>query len=358
MATKPKPKKKYARKSTAARLDVYEHVTNVITEALEKGVTPWHKPWTNRPGVEPQAQHNAVTGRPYRGVNVFLLNVAAASFGYEDPRWLTFNQAAARAKAVWLKANDHKDNEEGETAYVAAVKDGYRGGVRKGETSTLVTLWRPFSKEIEDEKTGEKKKGDFLLLKYFKVFNVEQCDNLDLKSIVPEPDPDEEPEPEFDSIAAAETLICSMPKAPRFLKEGGNRAYYSPMSDHIGMPEATSFESPEAYYATKFHEMVHSTGHESRLGRIKDWASFGSEPYAQEELVAEMGSAMLCGMVGIDAQLDQSAAYIANWSKAIKSATANDKRWLVVAASRAQRAADHILAVPDYKDQPKNGEAA
>lgn len=352
--TKKSSKKSYRRRSTKARFDVYEHVTNTIVAALDKGVKPWRKPWSAK-GASLEPMTNAVTGRAYRGINVFLLNVTAATEGYYDPRWLTFKQAAARAKAVWLRANGHKDDEAGEAAYMQAVKAGFRGGVRKDEHSTLVTLWKPFTKEVEDEKTGEKKKGSFLLLKHYYVFNVEQCAGLDLKSMVPEPD--DEPEVEFHPIAAAERVVADMPKRPG-LRDGGNRAYYAPALDRVHMPERTAFENEEAFYATLFHELAHATGHESRLGRVKDWAAFGSQPYAQEELVAEMTSAFLCGMVGIDSNLDQSAAYIGHWAKAVRDATANDKRWLVNAAARANRAADFILDIKTNDVQPTNGEAA
>jgi antirestriction protein ArdC len=353
-STKSSPKKKYTRKSSTERFDVYQHVTDTITSALDKGVTPWRKPWTNVGGIDAELPRNAVTGREYRGINVFLLFVTSAVEGYSDPRWLTFKQAAARAKTVWLKANGHKDDAKGEAAYMEAVKAGYRGGVRKGEKSTVVTLWKPFKKEVEED--GEKKVKSLLLLKHYYVFNVEQCDGLDLKTIVEEPEA--EPEVEFNAIDAADAMVADMPKAPS-LSHGGNRAFYRPLTDSVTMPERTAFTTEEGYYATLFHELVHATGHESRLHRVKEWGAFGSEPYAQEELVAEMGGAFLCAMVGIDSNMDQSAAYIGSWAKAIREATAQDKRWLVVAAARAQRAADFILGVqtPDT-DQPKNGEAA
>lgn len=347
--------KQYTRKSNSTRVDVYTRVTNAITDALDAGVIPWRQPWTSRPGAEPIQQQNAITGRPYRGINVFLLNVTAASHGYEDPRWLTFNQASARAQAVWLKTNGHKDDEPGIEAYKAAIEDGFRAGVRKGQKSTTVTLWLPYTQKVEDEDNpGTTKTVKRLLLKDYRVFNVEQCDGLDLKSIVPELDSDE---PEFDSIAAADTMIAEMPQRP-VMFTGGNSAYYSPLRDKVTLPAPTDFESPEAYYATAFHELAHATGHESRTGRLKYLSgTFGSDPYAQEELVAEMASAFLCGMVAIDSGLDRSAAYIDHWSARIKAEAENDKRWLVIAASRAQKAADFILGQIAEEPTPTNGEA-
>jgi antirestriction protein ArdC len=357
---KPKAKRPARRRSNAERFDVYAHVTERVTTALDQGVTAWRKPWTNVGGLEGVLPSNAVTGREYKGINVVLLYITSAIEGYSDPRWLTFKQAAKRARAVWLKANGHKDNEAGEAAYVQAVKDGYRGGVRKGEHSTIVTLWKPFEVDVDDPKhPGQKKKENRFMLRHYYVFNVEQCDGLDLKTMAPVAHPltDAEAAGEFSPIKAAESVIAGMPNRPA-LSHGGNRAFYRPATDSIRLPEPGQFDSPESYYATSFHEHIHATGHDSRTGRVKDWTSFGSEPYAQEELVAEMGAAFLCGMVGIDSGLDQSAAYIADWSQKIKEATAADKRWLVNAAARAQKAADYVLAVPAYSPEPVNGEAA
>ncbi|WP_051323995.1 ArdC family protein [Candidatus Solirubrobacter pratensis] len=364
-AKKTSRKSPRKRRSSAERFDVYVAVNEAMNKALDAGIKPWRKPWSSKPGQPIEQMRNAITGRAYRGINVFLLNVAAASMGYNDPRWLTFNQAAKRAKAVWLKANGHADDEAGETAYMEAVKAGYRGGVIKGEESTLVTLWKPFRADAKDPKTGEvildpktgkPKQVQRLLLTYFKVFNVEQCDNLDLASIVEEPEA--EPEVEFTPIEAAESIVTEMPNAPS-LRHGGNSAHYAPFLDHVQMPERGDFRTEESYYATLFHELVHSTGHESRLHRVKQWTGFGSgQPYAQEELVAEMGSAFLCGMANIDGDLDQSAAYLSGWAKAIKDETAKDRKWLVMAAARAQKAADYILGVQQNTQEPINGEAA
>jgi antirestriction protein ArdC len=104
------------------------------------------------------------------------------------------------------------------------------------------------------------------------------------------------------------------------------------------MPELRAFESAEAYYGTLFHELVHSTGHESRLGRLEP-ALFGTDSYAREELVAEMGAAMLCGLAGLEPQHEASASYIASWLRRLR----DDRKLVIQAAAQAQKASDRII---------------
>ena len=134
-----------------------------------------------------------------------------------------------------------------------------------------------------------------------------------------------------------------MPNKP-LIEHMGNRAYYDPRHDAITLPKLTSFESAEEYYSTAFHELSHSTMHESRLDRkVKDEVHrFGNEDYSKEELVAEMGASFLCGHAGIEnAVIENNAAYIQGWLKALK----NDKSLLIHAAAQAQRSTDYILNV-------------
>jgi antirestriction protein ArdC len=136
-----------------------------------------------------------------------------------------------------------------------------------------------------------------------------------------------------------------MPKCPA-IKTGLDRAFYSPAGDFVGMPAAEQFRTSEDFYSVLFHELTHSTGHQSRLNRKGvtgtegEWSAFGSTPYAKEELVAEMGAAFLCGQVGIvERTLDNSAAYVASWLQRLK----DDRKLVVHAAAQAQKAADFIL---------------
>jgi antirestriction protein ArdC len=136
-------------------------------------------------------------------------------------------------------------------------------------------------------------------------------------------------------------IVAKMPQPP-IIKHGMTQAFYSPANDTIGMPERARFDSEDGYHATLFHELVHSTGHEKRLNRasITERNGFGSNPYCKEELIAELGSAFLCGHAGIvDRTIDGSAAYVEGWLKQLKQ----DKTLIVSAAAQAQKAADFIL---------------
>jgi antirestriction protein ArdC len=277
--------------------DVYAEVTDRIIAALEAGTVPWRRPWI----ASADAHRNPVSGTEYRGVNPFLLDMTAWDKGYDDPRWVTFKQSQTLG-----------------------------GCVRKGEKSTLVIFWKML--KSKDKDTGEER--SIPMLRHFRVFNVAQCDGLAL---------DERPAlAPFDPIGRADAIIAAMPNAPT-IGHGGNRAFYQPAMDVVQLPMREQFVSADAYYSTAFHELTHSTGHESRLNREevagRGKHAFGSERYAREELVAELGAAMVGAKAGIAPQTDQSAAYIAGWLKALK----DDRKLLISAAGRAQRAADYIV---------------
>jgi antirestriction protein ArdC len=186
-------------------------------------------------------------------------------------------------------------------------------------------LWKPAA--TRDKESGEER--TYLLLRYFRVFNVEQCDRLELEAI-----------PAFEPDLDAEQVYAGYPEPPS-LAHGAQGAWYMPGPDHVEMPAREAFESQRAYYTTLFHELTHSTGHRSRLNRaeVVERNGFGSEPYSREELVAEIGAGMLAAAVGIEPDYQQSAAYITSWLAALK----NDRKLVVSAAARAQRAADWIL---------------
>jgi len=157
---------------------------------------------------------------------------------------------------------------------------------------------------------------------------------------IPIPEP-EETNNHFDPIEKAEQIILGMPLKPD-IYHAGNKACYNPSKDAIHLPNQQTFHMPEEYYCTAFHELIHSTGHTSRIGRksILEPTYFGSHEYSKEELVAEMGAAFLCGYAGIEQKtIENSAAYIQGWLKVLKK----DKTMLVHAAAQAQKAADYIL---------------
>ena len=273
------------------KAQICEQITERIETLLAKGVVPWHKPWKASTGLP----RNLITNQPYRGINVFLL----MSMSYESSHWLTFRQAIQLG-----------------------------GSVKKGEKACPVVFWKQTT--IEDKESGEPQK--IPLLRLYHVFNVAQCEGL--KSM---PAPAEVPL----AITSAAEIVAKMPQPPA-IKHGLTRAYYSPSDDTVGMPERNRFETEDAYHATLFHELVHATGHESRLKRasIMERNGFGTMPYCKEELVAELGSAFLCGYAEIiDRTIDNSAAYIEGWLDSLK----DDPTLIVYAAAQAHKAADFIL---------------
>ena len=270
--------------------NVYEIVTEQIIAKLEQGNVPWRKPWTTR---EPC---NLVSQRPYRGINTFLLSAS----GFPSPFWLTYNHAAKLG-----------------------------GHVKKGEKGHIVVFWN-IGEEKLNPRTGKLSKP--FLLRYYRVFNLSQTEGIQAELGIT----DHAPVPD---IAACESLVASMTNAPQITL--GDKAAYSPSRDAVIMPAKTVFASSEGYYATLFHELTHSTGHASRLNRegITDTAHFGSDTYSREELIAEMGAAMLCGVTGIaPVTLENSAAYVRSWISVLKG----DSKLVVTAASAAQKAADYI----------------
>jgi len=277
----------------------YQIVTDKIVKALERGVVPWRKPWQTQEGPP----CNAVSKRPYHGVNLLLLSLAH----YQDHRWLTYKQAKELG-----------------------------GFVKPGESSSIAVFWKPWEVKDEERKDGEVQRRQVSVLRFYNLFNVVQCEDLGLPELVG----DGRPEPE--RIAAAELLVRNVPNSPR-LHEGDKQACYYKIPDVVAVPALGSFVSADSYYNTLFHELAHATGHESRLNRPSLGAIFGSRDYAREELIAELASAFCCAHLGLDnSLLENSAAYIDSWLKTLH----DDPRAIVVAASQAQRAADYLQGQP------------
>ena len=280
--------------TSSSTRNVYQIITEQVVKQLESGVAPWRKPWRT------EVPTSLGSLKPYRGLNVLLL----ASQGYASRYWLTFNQAAKLG-----------------------------GHVKKGEHGTVVSFWK--IGEYEQKDTGEKR--DSFLLRYYRVFNLEQTEGIAEKLGL------DKPETRIPSPETCEQILARMPLRPRI--EDSNAAWYRPLPDTVGMPRKRKFDTAESYYATLFHELAHSTGHPSRVGRegIENVNSFASDSYSKEELVAEMSSAFLCGICGISpAVIGQSAAYLQSWIGRLKG----DSRLLTSAASAAQKASDFILAKP------------
>jgi len=286
------------------KIDVYQLVTDQIISQLEQGIIPWQKPW-----AEDVAPMNLLSRRQYRGINLWLL----ASLSYERNLFLTWDQ---------LKS--------------------IGGSVLKDEKGHIVVFWKPAQKKKEEEDEGKK---PVPMLRYYKVFNVAQC-----KDIPENLYPNIEERLDFNPLLECEAIIKGMPEPPT-IQHKKQQAYYDPATDILNMPKKKSFATVESYYATLFHELVHSTGAEKRLGRktLTDMVSFGTPSYAMEELVAEMGSAFLCRFSGIlPWEINNAVSYIDNWLGVFKK----DKRFLITAAGQAQKAADLILNRQD--NDPKD----
>ena len=281
--------------------DVYSIVTNRIIEHLEKGVVPWQKPWTDA-GLP----KNLITGKNYRGINVWLLN----TLNYQQNSFLTFKQ----------------------------VKD-LGGYVKKGEKAQEVIYWKWIEKENRETKETER----VPLLRYYTVFNIAQCEGIPKEKLPPVVERNNNP------METCEKIISEMPKRPD-IRHKEQSAYYNKMHDYVNMPKMETFTNSENYYSTLFHELVHSTGHNERLNRNELTKSngFRSENYAVEELTAEMGASYLKSYAGIPIeQLENNVAYIQGWLERLK----NDKRFIVHASTQAQKATDYILNIKNEEKE-------
>ena len=282
---------------------VYEVITKVIVEKLEQGVIPWHKPWHCKGGGYPT---NLISNKKYKGFNVMLL----AMQGMESKYWASFKQI----KSVG-------------------------GNVKKGQKGSIVTYYKGL--DIKDD-AGEVVRT-IPMLRYYTVFNLSQCENIDHKRLKEEQAKSENfEELDFNPIDEAERIVKGYKTAPEINHDGGNRAFYNRVHDMISMPEKSRFKSEQEYYSTLFHEMGHSTGHKSRLKRdtLENIVAFGDPVYSEEELIAEFTAAFLCGHCRIEnVTIDNSASYIKGWAKKLKS----NPKIIMKASSQGRKASEYIL---------------
>lgn len=291
---------------------VYAVINDRIMALLDRGIVPWRRPWRTVSGTTTDPVNSQ--GRPYRGLNRLVLGAVAMAEGYGSNVWMTYKQANTLG-----------------------------GKVKTGEKGTAAIFWKQLEVPDAEAKNGKK---TIPMLRYFTLFNLDQTESVKLPKRMTEAVVEKT---ERDAIEAAEAIVKAMPNAPKVTETKSNRAFYVPAYDAVTVPLREQFNTVEEFYSTLFHELTHSTGHESRLNRkgsAEVSHQFGDAPYAREELVAEMGNAFLSASAGIDpATLENSAAYIANWKKAL----GDDPQCLVKAASAGQRAADYILGTtPDY----------
>lgn len=294
-----------------ANKDIYKIITDQVISELEKGTIPWQCCW--RGGASSQWPMNFISKKEYRGANVFLLIMRGHSSRY----WLTAKQAEMKG-----------------------------GHIRKGEKCTRISFMKFVEKT--DKETGEIKTIPFL--RYHRVFNLDQIEGIDISDDTESADLDLL---EFDPIDKAEGIIEQMPNRPVIRHDEAN-AYYRPSTDVVNIPSPELFFSSEEYYSTAFHELVHSTGHEKRLGRAPSGKvhPYGGVEYSKEELVAELGSAFLCAEAGISqATIKNSASYINGWLDVLR----HDSKVFLQAGNLAQKAVDYVLNRKEYQDVKISG---
>lgn len=292
------------RKTTnQTRTDKYKLVADKLLALMEEGTLPWRKPWSST------LCGNAITGRPYSGINPLLAQSDVMVCGYSTTLFVGYKQASSMG---W--------------------------SIRKGSKATWLRLGGKRRKEEIDPQTGETSETFYHVNEWLSVFNLDNIDDSDAATDL-----------KVDAVIArfrsepnqgariedAERLIAMQQANIAF---GGNKACYVPTLDKIHLPAYRSFSTPEAYYATAVHELIHRTGHPNRLARPLS-GDKDSDEYAFEELVADIGSALVCSMLGIQPDLENHASYLAHWQSLIQ----RDNKTFFKAFSRAQAAADLLL---------------
>ena len=278
-------------------MDLYQTITDRIIKELENGTVPWHKPWKCTGGAISRA-----TGKPYSILNQLMLP--------QEGEYVTYRQA---------------------------IEEGHP--VRKGEKASMVFFFKFL--ETEDKETGETKTVP--LLKYYSVFHISQCEGMKPRFATFHSDlqPDKKAESIIDNYVKSSGVTLKRIQS--------DKAYYSPSTDTIVVPEISQYTDVAEFYSTVFHESVHSTGHHTRLNRITDVARYGSESYSKEELIAELGASYLVNTAGIEtaSSFQNSAAYVNGWLSVLR----DDKRFIISAASQAEKAVRLVLA-EDLDDKP------
>jgi len=294
--------------------DVYTKVSERIIEGLKTKGLKWFRPWEGG-GCSPI---NNTTGKAYRGYNHFILSITTSQMGYAHNEWITYKQAQAKG-----------------------------GTVRKGQKGTEIVFWNItfVDKDGNFYRTKDAVMSAGLTLadvkkvfspRLWSVFNIDQCDD-----IAPRRTPVKGGK--FSPIEEAEKVYNEKYDAEKkpTLGHGGESAFYAPSRHHVQMPLQERFVSSDDYYKTLFHELVHSTGHESMLKRLDKVSAFGSEDYSKEELVAEIGSEFLVGITGINPKdnANNSQAYINGWIKKLE----DKPKMALSACNQAMKAVDLII---------------
>ena len=263
-------------------INIYKKVTDLILSKLHAGEIPWRKSWISL------APKNLLSKNTYQGMNFILLSLS----DFPSQYYLTFKQCKDKG-----------------------------GHILKGSTGTPVIFWKMVDNRYDD--------GEIPFLRQSTVFNLSQTSLF-------EGQPEEAGE-----LQTAQELLNSLTHIPQ-IKHNVSKAFYSPALDYISLPPLSQFGTESEYYSTLFHEIIHSTGHSKKLARFNTLGFEGKEElhaYSFEELVAELGSAFLCSMCGIDNTIENSAAYIQGWSKRLKA----DDKMILRASTKAKNAVNYLL---------------
>ena len=286
---------------------VYKMVTDRVLEMINKGIIPWNKPWSFSGKSEDEQAINYVTRKPYSLINQWLL--------MEPGEYLTFKQVVAA-----------------------------HGKIRKGAKARFVVFFTHVPIEKKDERTGETEIATYPFLRYYNVFHIKDTEGIASKIEATVPDAPVADLPVCAEADAAIDAYVASQNGLRFINDKeSDRAYYSPAEDKVVVPMRSQFNEMAEYYSTAFHELTHSTLIESRCNRRTAGAVafYGSREYSREELVAEMGAAMLCSNFKVDTEkaFRNSVGYLQGWAGKLK----NDPRAIVVAAGKAEKAVRYIL---------------
>jgi antirestriction protein ArdC len=292
------------RKEAGSRVDLYVKVTERIVADLEKGVRPWVKPWSvgNATGrITRPLRHN---GLAYQGINTLLLWSETVAQGFASPSWMTFKQSVELG-----------------------------GHVRKGETGTTVVYANRFTR-TETDAHGEEVERGIPFLKAYTVFCADQIEGLPAHYYAA-------PEPVADPVERIEHADRFFDNTGAVVRYGGDKAYYSPSSDHVQLPAPEFFRDMASFVATRAHETLHWTAAPHRLNRDLSRYHKDRTDRAREELLVELGSCFICADLGIVPELEprpDHASYLASWLEILK----NEKRFIFAAAAHAQRAVNYL----------------
>ena len=277
---------------------ITEIITDRIISSLEQGQIPWKKTWVNEP-------QNAISKKPYRGINRLLLSMT----DFSSPYFLTYRQA-----------------------------QNLGGHIKKGSHGIPIVFWQivkpSTAKKNEEDDMVEVSERTVPFMKYYTVFNLSQTEGIELVKFT-------EHKRDFKPLETCEQIVKGYKASPIILHQGFQPCYI-PSTDTVEIPICENFNTSEDYYSTLFHELSHSTGHKKRLNRkeVVESNFFGGTEYATEELVAEIGASFLCSYAGIENKtIDNSTAYIQNWLKVLN----DDRKMVINAASRAERSMAYIL---------------